>query len=256
MNPDQQPDDVNPGTSRGIGIARWVGFVLVGLFITGLLAIPIQIARQGAFQTCCDCHFKQLGIALLNYESTYGCLPPAYVADADGKPMHSWRVLILPYLELSDVYKQYDFNEPWNGPNNSKLAKLDLGGIFQCPVADGDATETSYLAVVGPETGWQGAAALKLRDLKHGSSKTIAIVEALNSGVNWLEPRDLTMDEALRGINPPGAGLRISSNHPGGAHIGYFDAHVTFLGDKTPVKNLRPLLSRSGEPPQDPDFLP
>ena len=35
--------------------------------------------------------------------------------------MHSWRVLLLPYLDRSDLYKAYDFTEPWDGPNNRKL---------------------------------------------------------------------------------------------------------------------------------------
>ena len=35
--------------------------------------------------------------------------------------MHSWRVLILPFLDQQSLYNQYDFREPWNGPNNIKL---------------------------------------------------------------------------------------------------------------------------------------
>ena len=38
--------------------------------------------------------WKQLGLALLAYERAYGSFPPAYVADANGKPLYSWRVLI------------------------------------------------------------------------------------------------------------------------------------------------------------------
>ena len=53
--------------------------------------------------------------------SEYGVLPPAYVADASGRPMHSWRVLILPFLDQQSLYNQYDFREPWDGPHNIKL---------------------------------------------------------------------------------------------------------------------------------------
>ncbi len=58
---------------------------------------------------------------LHNYHETYKTLPPAYIADANGKPMHSWRMLIMPFMEQSTLYNQYDFSEPWNGPNNIKL---------------------------------------------------------------------------------------------------------------------------------------
>jgi uncharacterized protein DUF1559 len=60
-------------------------------------------------------------VAVATYHDTYGTLPPAYIADAEGKPLHSWRVLLLPFLEQRELYEQYDFDEPWDGPNNRKL---------------------------------------------------------------------------------------------------------------------------------------
>ena len=70
------------------------------------------------------------------YEDEHGCFPPAYVADASGRPMHSWRVLILPYLDQQQLYDQYDFSEPWNGPNNQQLGPPSWPGTAQlCPGA-------------------------------------------------------------------------------------------------------------------------
>ena len=57
---------------------------------------------------------------------------PAYVADENGKPMHSWRVLLLPMLEQQALYESYDFDEPWNGPNNSRLL-AQTPPSYQCP---------------------------------------------------------------------------------------------------------------------------
>ena len=65
-------------------------------------------------------NLRQIALALQSYHQANGCFPPAYVADKNGKPMHSWRVLILPYLGFDDLYKAYDFTEPWDGPNNKK----------------------------------------------------------------------------------------------------------------------------------------
>jgi prepilin-type processing-associated H-X9-DG protein len=226
--------------------------VVVALILVALLLPAVSYSRSAALRNSCTCHLKQLGLALLNYESTYNCFPPAYIADADGKPMHSWRVLILPYLEEHAVYKKYDFNEPWNGPHNRQLAD-EINAIFRCPEASGSASETSYVAVVGPETGWPGATPLKIRDIRDGTSKTIAIVEVANSGINWMEPRDMTLAEALKGINPPGADLKISSEHAGGAMVGFFDAHVSFLQNGLSTDVLRGLLTAAGgEPVADP----
>lgn len=61
-------------------------------------------------------------MAVVNYESQYGSLPPAYVLGPDGRPWHSWRVLILEFFN-SDLYEEYRFSEPWDGPNNRKLAE-------------------------------------------------------------------------------------------------------------------------------------
>jgi hypothetical protein len=241
-----------PKTSR----KSQIGCVVLGLacllVVGSLLASSVKSARSAARRASCTCHLKQVGLALLNYESTYRRFPPAYLADADGKPMHSWRVLILPYLERQDLYKRYDFSEPWDGPNNKRLHG-EIETVFRCPEATGPETETSYVAVVGDETAWPGAESVRIRDIRDGTSKTIAIVEVANSGIHWMEPRDLTFDEALRGINPPGPGPKISSHHVGGAMVGWLDAHVSLLPDDLPVATLRALLTRSGkEPVSDP----
>ena len=96
-------------------------------------------------------------MAVANYHETYGCFPPAYVADGDGKPMHSWRVLILPYLGQQELYNAYDFAEPWNGPSNGKLAGR-IGNIYLRSGLDSDQIHTtSFVAVVGPQTVWLGS---------------------------------------------------------------------------------------------------
>ena len=69
--------------------------------------------RGPARASMCKNQLMNIGLALYQYYEQYGSFPPAYIADESGKPMHSWRVLILPYLEESALYMQYDFNEPW-----------------------------------------------------------------------------------------------------------------------------------------------
>src|SRR5688500_8670454 len=87
------------------------------IFTIGRAAwIALSTAGDEARRSSCLGHCCQLGIALHSYHDEYGSFPPAYVADANGKPMHSWRVLILPFIEEQALYQRYRFNEPWNGP--------------------------------------------------------------------------------------------------------------------------------------------
>ena len=136
-------------------------------------------------------------------------MPPAYIADADGRPMHSWRVLLLPFLDQNDLYKQYRFDEPWNGPHNRKLMSARPRIYALNDEVSQQGQETNYLAIVGQDTSWPGAGAYKpLRDEAKKQSP-IMVVENVGSGISWLEPRDLVLDamdlsmaaESSRGIS-------------------------------------------------------
>ncbi len=181
------------------------------LCLLGLLPPRFQTVREAARRVTCISNLKQIGLALLNYEQTYGRLPPAAVADKQGNAMHSWRTLILPYLERSDSYRAYSVHEPWNGPNNSKLAGLKLS-LFRCPSDRSlkDRPTTSYVAVTGPGTVWDDHCTT-------GKPPRLMVVEVANSNINWMEPKDFTLEEACRGVGD-GSGLSISSRDitPGG----------------------------------------
>jgi hypothetical protein len=129
----------------------YLAFVLLFLICLGLLLPAVQAAQKAARRAHCQNNLKQIALALLNYEAANGCFPPAYIADKNGKPMHSWRVLILPYMEELALYKAYNFAEPWDGPKNKKLL-ASCPRCYQCPADPDDygpVTQTSYVAVVG-----------------------------------------------------------------------------------------------------------
>jgi Protein of unknown function (DUF1559) len=129
-------------------------------------------------------------LAVANYHDTHNQYPAAHVLGPDGQPWHSWRVLILPYIEGDALFKAYRFDEPWNGTNNSQLAD-QMPQVFAFRGTKRPATTTNYLAVVGAETMWPGAAGRKGDEIKDGTSQTILIVENNGLGVHWMEPRDL-----------------------------------------------------------------
>src|SRR6476469_182788 len=89
-----------------------VVIAIIGVLVA-LLLPAVQAAREAARRMQCSNHLKQIGLALQNYHDTFGSLPPAYLADSQGKPIHSWRVLILPFLENTTLYDRYSFDEPW-----------------------------------------------------------------------------------------------------------------------------------------------
>ncbi len=100
-------------------------------FLPAFFAWAAAFSRhESAARSRCVNNLKCIGLAMKFYHDDFGCLPSAFIPDEQGRPKHSWRVLILPYLEktgiadqgeLQGLYEAYDFSEPWNGPTNLKL---------------------------------------------------------------------------------------------------------------------------------------
>src|SRR3954465_14889144 len=126
------------------------------------------MSREAARRSVCVNNLKQIGLALRGYHDAYGCFPPAYLADEAGRPMPSWRVLILPWLEQKDIYDLYRFDEPWDGPNNRKLHDMRVSA-YACPANFRTGRMTSYVAVLGPEAAWRGAGTTRLADIQDGT---------------------------------------------------------------------------------------
>jgi hypothetical protein len=195
-------------------------------------------------------------LAVLNYASANnGYLPPAFVADRDGRPMHSWRVLLLPYLEQHELYAAYNFAEPWDGPNNRKLADKIGGNIFRRPEDEPGSPLTRFVAVVGEETAFPRTRSIKLDDITDGTDKTILFVEVADSDINWLEPRDLAFDRMPMRVNAPGMHApRIGSTYPD-VRIAFADTTIRRIKDDIAPKLLRALLTaRGGEAIADDDL--
>ena len=135
--------------------------ILEAITILDLLVVLAMFVLSGSggvhrrTRRACMNHMRNVSMALQVYATNNnGELPPAYIADENGKPMHSWRVLLLPCIGHQDLYDRYNFDEPWDGPNNSKLAAL-IRDVYRCTDEyDTDDTSpwTSFVAVVGPHT--------------------------------------------------------------------------------------------------------
>jgi len=257
---DQPPDEVNSfeSANEGQGTPREASperasrrtVAIVGLAIVALvgwgLTQAVLTAREAAKRASCSCHLMQLGLALHTYHDTYGAFPPAYTVDSAGRKMHSWRVFLLPYFGGSDAYAKYDMNESWDGPNNRLLWDQMPSG-FHCPSDDSaPPNTTSYVAVVGPSTMWPGTKAGKIASITDGSSATIAVVEAKNLAIPWLEPSDLDETTMSAIINDPATKNSLSSCHPQGVMVLMADGSAKFLKSDTDPVLLKSLLTRAG----------
>jgi hypothetical protein len=152
-------------------------------------------------------------------------------------------VLILPYLGEEALYRQYNFDEPWDGPNNSLLLGR-MPSVYASPnAAPGPPGTTHYMVVQGPTTMFNGATPSRIGDITDGLSNTIAVVEATKS-VNWMEPTDLDFTLMTFRINDPG-GNDIGSNAPGGANAMMGDGAVRFLSETLDPVTLQHLLEKN-----------
>jgi predicted DNA-binding antitoxin AbrB/MazE fold protein len=218
-------------------------FVTLFSVVCGLTASCVKIVqrrRESALAAQCRGNLKQIALGILSYEERWGCLPPAYEVGKHGKPAHSWRWLIGQYLDCQRIWDEYDFREAWNGPNNSRLS-VPLP-LFQCRSSDVTKPLTAYVAVVGPNTMWPGKESARLA--KNGSDHDkILLIEITNSDINWMEPRDLTLDEALGAIQPA-KGVGIGSPHPDGIHYVTVGGEVRTLERDIDRESLRKLLTK------------
>jgi type II secretory pathway pseudopilin PulG len=197
----------------------------------------VRVAREEARISRCQNNLKQIALALHNYHDAFRHFPTAFSRGADGTPWHSWRVDILPFIEQQPLYNSYRVWEPWNGPTNRKLSKA-APDCLRCPFDESPATDTSYLAVTGPGTIWPDDGPASFRDILDGTSNTIMVVEVANSGVHWMEPRDLRIDEMDFKIDGT-PGKSISSHHVRGAAVVFTDGRVKLLGPETAADTIK-----------------
>ena len=163
------------------------------------------------------------------------------VLGPDGKMSHSWRIEILPYLEVGgeQLHKQYKMDEPWDSDNNKKVL-LQMPSVFRSPNDNEKSFHAAYFAVTGPQTIFCDGKGTKLQQITDGTSNTIMLVEAKRN-IPWTKPEDIPVD-----VGPL---PRLGGWIEGGFNVTLADGSVRTLPNKIEETTLRALFTKaSGEP--------
>ena len=190
-------------------------------------------------------NLKILASAMMNYEATHGHLPPQSIRGKDGKPLLSWRVALLPYLDQEALYKRFKLDEPWDSEHNKKLLPLiprvyETSRLGNLPGRDNltNLVNTHYQVFDGPGAVFAGPPSLPRAEVRDGTSYTLLIAEA-SEPVPWTKPQDLPFD--AKGRLPKLGGLS-----KGGFHAAMVDGSVRFIPQTVGEKSLRAMITCNG----------
>jgi hypothetical protein len=198
-------------------------------------------------------NLKLLIAGLRQMHDVTGELPPPAICDQkSGKPLLSWRVAVLPFIEQKPLYEAFHLNEPWDSEHNRQL--LDkMPKVFEIrSVTKAEPYTTHYQAIVGEGAAWElqpkagrplGAAGLKLNSFTDGAANTILLVEAAQP-VPWTKPEDVA-------YNPGSMQSRLGGVFTEGFHVGMADGSVRLVGWSPPEVVLTRLITRAGK-----EYLP
>ena len=211
----------------------------VGVLV-GLLLPAVQSAREAARRMSASNNLKQIALAIHNYYDAHQHFPPRAILDDDGKPLLSWRVAILPFVEQQALYERFHLDEPWDSPHNLPLADL-MPEVYVDPSAAFLGNLTMFQSPAGEDTAF-GAVGTKrgFRDILDGTSNTIMVVEThMDQAVVWSQPADVEI--------PDDDPISVLGHiHPGGFHVSMCDGSVQFITHQIETTLLKALLTADG----------
>jgi hypothetical protein len=207
---------------------------------------------------------KQICLAFHLYKQVYGTFPPAVLVGPDGKTRHSWRVAILPFLDMKKLQKRLDLSQPWSSPknlvfietvvaesgykfdeawdskNNKEVLKR-MPQLYRNPRDPADSTSTSYFALTGPTTIFSSRKGIRLEDIRDDIANTIMLVETKRQ-TPWTKPVDVVY-QASKPL-PELGGI-----YKDGYHVGFADGSWGFIPLTLEKQVARTLMTvADGEP--------
>ncbi len=220
-----------------LGLLSVLSIAAIGCVAFALLLPAQRRVRPAAKRTQCKNNIKQIGLALHNYHEHYGTFPPAYTVDSNGKRLHSWRTLILPYVDQGELFNKIDLSKAWDDPVNAEAAKTELY-VYHCPSAPGPNNHTSYVVIVGANTCFPGAGSKTLSEITDGTANTMMVVEVgSEKSAPWMAPMDVD-EQFILSVGP-----KSKVSHTGGLHALLADGSVRFVSSSVDVKTRHSLMT-------------
>lgn len=221
--------------------------VLCGVAILVLLVMFLMPFRRsaspGSLRTQSLNNIRNLSIAVQNYAVAHrGLMPPAYTVDAEGNRLHSWRVLLLPYLDQQALFDRIDLSKPWDHPDNAELAD-PMPWVYAAPDDQGS-LRTSYVALTGPDAAFNETP----RELQSFGGPTLILTEVPDADrVHWMQPDDGGVEFLL------GMPQRSDLPHRGAVCVARHDGACQTLSQDIDRQTLEQLISVSGPKESVPD---
>lgn len=210
--------------------------------LTALLLPAVQQAREAARRTASRNNLRRIALAMHNYHVAHQSFPARANFDDEGKPLLSWRVHLLPFLDEQALYNEFRLDEPWDSEHNKQLIPR-MPAVYRNPNSPADDDTTNYLVPVGEGTLFQGTGTTRMRDVRDGTSNTIMLVEAnADRAVIWTKPDDSKYDpqQPMNGLG----GFR-----PDGFLAVFADGSVRLIANEIDQEVLRKLFTKAGGEP-------
>jgi hypothetical protein len=165
-------------------------------------------------------------LALQLYQQEHGALPPLCVRDNRGKPIHSWRALMLPYLE-SQWFERLDLSQPWNSDNNrtviNDVPPEEWAWFARDLPSQRSPALTHIFASIGPNSIWEDTTGLpKGTTGERGNS--ILLISLPESTIEPMQPGDVNEDDVRKMVEAGHEVLFIMAGTPHGYGIVTIDS--------------------------------
>lgn len=202
----------------------------------------VELSTKAQRRSASTNQLKRIHLAMVTYADEVKHFPPAAITDAKGRPLLSWRVAILPYIEQVALYKQFHLDEPWDSDHNRTLID-QMPDVYRSFASSAPHNRTSFTVATGSGTVFEGNRGTAFGDITDGTSNTLLAFESDDEhAVVWTKPDDYKFDPE----HPSGG---FTSPYPDGRLLLFCDGSVHFTRQDLEDETLRRLILRNdGEP--------